>query len=36
MASGEIDGMEALVRWNHPEHGLIPPDQFILSPSIPD
>jgi len=29
LASGEIDGVEALVRWNHPEHGLIPPDQFI-------
>lgn len=29
LATGEVDGMEALVRWNHPEHGLIPPDQFI-------
>jgi len=29
LSSTEIDGMEALVRWNHPEHGLIPPDEFI-------
>ncbi len=28
--SGEITGMEALVRWQHPEQGLlIPPGQFI-------
>jgi diguanylate cyclase (GGDEF)-like protein len=24
-----ITGMEALIRWNHPEKGLIPPMQFI-------
>jgi diguanylate cyclase (GGDEF)-like protein/PAS domain S-box-containing protein len=29
LASGSIDGLEALVRWNHPELGMIPPDQFI-------
>jgi diguanylate cyclase (GGDEF)-like protein/PAS domain S-box-containing protein len=27
--SGRIVAMEALVRWQHPEKGLIPPDTFI-------
>jgi diguanylate cyclase (GGDEF)-like protein/PAS domain S-box-containing protein len=27
--SGRITGMEALLRWNHPEEGLIFPNQFI-------
>ena len=27
--SGEIFGMEALLRWNHPDMGLLPPDKFI-------
>ena len=27
--SGRICGAEALVRWNHPERGLIPPSDFI-------
>ncbi len=27
--SGEIIGAEALVRWNHPKHGLVPPMRFI-------
>ncbi|HEY5303074.1 MAG TPA: EAL domain-containing protein [Acidimicrobiales bacterium] len=27
--SGEIHGVEALVRWNHPTRGLIYPDDFI-------
>lgn len=29
LASGRIHGFEALVRWTHPERGLIPPDKFI-------
>jgi diguanylate cyclase (GGDEF)-like protein len=26
---GAVDGFEALCRWRHPTHGLVPPDQFI-------
>ncbi|MDX1282151.1 EAL domain-containing protein [Shewanella colwelliana] len=29
LKSGKMAGMEALVRLNHPEHGLIPPGDFI-------
>jgi len=29
LASGHVCSVEALVRWPHPVHGLIPPDQFI-------
>ena len=29
VASGDISGFEALIRWNHPERGLIMPDEFI-------
>lgn len=25
----QLSGVEALVRWQHPEHGLIGPDQFV-------
>jgi diguanylate cyclase (GGDEF)-like protein len=27
--SGHVLGVEALVRWQHPTHGLVPPAQFI-------
>lgn len=27
--NGKVVGLEALVRWRHPERGLVPPDQFI-------
>jgi len=29
LQSGGIEGAEALIRWQHPQHGLIPPIQFI-------
>lgn len=29
LASGAITGVEALVRWQHPVRGFVPPDQFI-------
>jgi diguanylate cyclase (GGDEF)-like protein len=29
IASGEVVGAEALVRWQHPERGLVPPVEFI-------
>lgn len=29
IGTGELYGLEALVRWNHPRRGLIPPTDFI-------
>jgi len=29
IATGRITGLEALLRWKHPELGLVPPDKFI-------
>lgn len=29
MATGQILGLEALVRWRHPKEGIVPPLQFI-------
>lgn len=29
LKTGEITGVEALLRWRHPERGLMPPSQFI-------
>ncbi|WP_166258018.1 EAL domain-containing protein [Marinobacter salicampi] len=29
LASARVAGFEALLRWSHPQHGFIPPDEFI-------
>jgi diguanylate cyclase (GGDEF)-like protein/PAS domain S-box-containing protein len=29
IATGAVIGLEALIRWNRPGHGLVPPGQFI-------
>lgn len=29
LSTGRIDAVEALIRWNHPEHGVMRPDAFL-------
>ncbi|MEU4220259.1 EAL domain-containing protein [Actinoplanes sp. NPDC026623] len=29
LADDEIDGLEALIRWQHPQRGLLPPAEFL-------
>jgi diguanylate cyclase (GGDEF)-like protein/PAS domain S-box-containing protein len=29
LRSGQLNGVEALVRWQHPQHGLLGPDRFV-------
>ncbi|WP_051694452.1 putative bifunctional diguanylate cyclase/phosphodiesterase [Desulfohalovibrio reitneri] len=29
LADGRLRGLEALLRWNHPERGLLPPGEFL-------
>ena len=29
LRTGRVERVEALVRWRHPERGLVPPDQFV-------
>ncbi|MET0378021.1 MAG: EAL domain-containing protein [Spongiibacteraceae bacterium] len=36
LRTGEIVGCEALVRWQHPQRGLIPPDEFLPLAEVGD
>ena len=29
ISDGSVDTVEALIRWTHPEHGVVPPGEFI-------
>lgn len=29
IAGEQLTGFEALIRWNHPRHGLLPPERFV-------
>ena len=30
VATRDVTGVETLLRWQHPEHGFVPPDEFIM------
>ncbi len=36
VATGRVDGYEALVRWQRPGYGLVPPDDFIPTAELSD
>jgi diguanylate cyclase (GGDEF)-like protein len=29
LSTGQVTGVEALLRWHHPDYGFVPPDEFI-------
>ena len=31
IGTGEVVGVEALLRWHHPQHGIVPPGDFITT-----